>query len=182
MSTPYLGQVIAVGFNFTPVGFAACNGQLLNISDYDALFYVIGTTYGGDGVNTFAVPNLNGRLAVGAQGQGPGLSSYPLGTQVGTENVTLVTTQLPTHGHTVNAPLQAVTTGTASAGPVGKFPATSPTAKPYAAAATAGATLSPQALTAALGVAGGSQPHSNLQPTLAMNFIIATQGIFPPQQ
>ena len=182
MSTPYIGQVIAVGFNFAPVGFAACNGQLLNINEYDVLFAVIGTTYGGDGITTFAVPNLNGRLAVGAQGQGPGLSNYPLGMQVGTENVTLTTPQLPIHGHSVNAPLQAVTTGTASAGPVGKLPATSPTAKPYAAAATAGATLSPQALTATLSVVGGSQPHSNLQPCVAMNFIIATQGIYPPQQ
>ncbi|MBH8567413.1 phage tail protein [Microvirga sp. STS02] len=181
MSTPYIGQVIAVGFNFAPVGYVACNGQLLQIAEYETLFTLIGTTYGGDGITTFAVPNMNGRLAVGAQGQGPGLSSYPLGTTVGTENVTLTTSQLPVHGHTANAPLQAVTTGTASAGPVGKFPATSPIAKPYAAAATAGATLSPQALTATLGVTGGSQPHSNLQPSLAMNFIISTEGIYPPQ-
>jgi microcystin-dependent protein len=181
MSNPYLGQIIAVGFNFVPVGYVACNGQLLDISNNDVLYTLLGTTYGGDGVNTFAVPNLNGRLAVGAQGQGPGLSNYPLGTQAGTETVTLNTLQLPTHGHTATAPLQAVTTGTASSNPVGKFPATSPVKKPYAAAATAGATLNPQALTAAMGATGSSQAHSNMQPVLAMNFIIATEGYYPPQ-
>ncbi|GAB3843854.1 tail fiber protein [Hymenobacter terrigena] len=155
---------------------------MLQISQYDTLFNLIGTTYGGDGQTTFAVPNLNSRLAVGSQGQGAGLSPYPLGAQVGTENVTLTATQLPVHGHAANVPLQAVTSGTASSAPVGKFPATSAGNKPYAAAATAGATLNAQALTGSLGVAGSSQAHSNIQPVLAMNFIICTDGIYPSPQ
>lgn len=184
MSTPYLGEIRIVGFNFPPVDFATCNGQLLSINDYQALFALLSTTYGGDGISTFGVPNLNSRLGVGAQNgaQGPGLSPYSLGAQGGTEGVTLNTSQLPAHGHTVAVPIQAVTTGTAAASPVGKFPATSPGNKPYAAPATAGATLNPQALTATMGATtGGNQPHSNVQPVLAMNYIICTQGIFPPQ-
>jgi microcystin-dependent protein len=176
-----MGEIRIVGFNFAPQGWAACNGQLLAINEYEPLFTLLGTTYGGDGVNTFAVPNMNGRAVVGAQGQGPGLSNYPPGTMVGTEGVTLTSNQLPTHGHTVAVPLQAVSSGTATASAVGNFPAVSPTNKPYAATATAGAALNAQALTVTVGVAGGSVPHSNMQPVLALNYIIATQGIYPSQ-
>ena len=184
MSTPYLGEIRVVGFNFPPVGFATCNGQLLSINDNSALFALLGTTYGGDGINTFAVPNLNSRLGVGTQNgsPGPGLSTYPLGAQGGTEGVTLNTSQLPVHGHAAAVPIAAVASGAATSAVVGKFPAASASTKPYASASTAGATLNPQALTAAMGTTtGGNQPHSNVQPVLAMNYIIATEGIFPPQ-
>jgi microcystin-dependent protein len=183
MSTPYLGEIRVVGFTFPPVSFASCNGQLLPISEYDALFTLLGTTYGGDGQTTFALPNLNSRLGVGAQAgqRGPGLSAYLPGQQAGVEGVTLTTTQIPSHGHTIAVPLQASTSGTATSTPTNNFPAVSPINKPYAAAATAGAYLNPQALTATVGVAGSGQPHSNIQPVLALNYIICTQGIYPSQ-
>lgn len=99
MSTPYLGQIILVGFNFAPIGYEVCDGHLLTIANYDALFALIGTTYGGDGVLTFAVPDLRGRIPLG-YGLGPGLTSYTLGTYGGTEAVTLVSSQMPAHTHT----------------------------------------------------------------------------------
>lgn len=181
---PTIGEIRVVGFNFTPVGWASCNGQMLSISQYTALFSLIGTTYGGDGQTTFAVPNLNSRLAVGAQSgvAGPGLSSYPLGAMLGTENATLTSAQMPAHVHTVEVPLQAATSGPTSASPAGRFPATSPSSKSYAAAATAGAALDAQALTATVGATGGGALHSNVQPVLAMNFIIAVDGIYPSRQ
>jgi microcystin-dependent protein len=182
MSTPYIGEIRTVGFNFTPQGWLRCDGQLLSINEYDVLYNLIGNTYGGDGVNTFAVPNLNGRLAVGANGsQGPGRSRYALGDQAGTEDVTLNLNQMPAHGHPVAVPLLAAASGTASPNAVGQYPAPSPNGKPYAAAPTAGATLKPQAVTGTLGAAGSSQPHSNVQPVLALNFIISANGYFPPQ-
>jgi len=181
MSDITMGEIRIVGFNFAPEGWAACNGQLLPISQYDALYSLLGTTFGGDGINTFAVPNMNGRAVVGAQGQGPGLSNYPPGTLLGSAGVSLTSNQIPNHGHTVAVPFQAVPSGTATASAAGNFPAASPTAKPYAPTATAGATLNPQALTVAVGVTGASAPHNNLQPVLALNYIIATQGIYPSQ-
>jgi microcystin-dependent protein len=183
MSSSYIGEIRIVGFNFPPVGYVSCNGQLLSINDNQALFTLIGTTYGGDGVNTFAVPNLNSRLGVGSQNgaAGTSLSSYPLGQQVGTENVTLTTGQIPSHAHSIAVPLQASTSGTATSNPSNNFPAVSPSAKPYTGSATAGVTLNPQALTATVGVAGSNQPHTNIQPVLAMNYIIATDGQFPPR-
>ena len=180
MATPTIGEIRIVGFNFAPPGWQFCNGQLLSTVEYDTLFTLIGTTYGGDGQTTFALPNMNGRAVVGAQGQGPGLSNYPRGTMVGTETVTLLTNQMPSHGHTVNVPLKAANGGTATTSAAGNFPATSP-AKSYAAAATAGATLDAQALTVAVGPTGAGLPHSNMQPVLALNYIIATAGIYPSQ-
>ncbi|MBF9222990.1 phage tail protein [Hymenobacter ruricola] len=180
MSSPYIGEIRTVGFNFTPRDWVRCDGQLLSINDYDVLFNLIGTTYGGDGQTTFAVPNLNGRVVVGANGsQGPGRSRYSLGDQAGAENVTLINSQMPAHGHPVALPLLAAASGTASPGAVGQYPAPSPNGKPYAAAPTAGATLKPQAVTGTLGGAGGSQPHSNVQPVLALNFIMCANGIYP---
>jgi microcystin-dependent protein len=102
MSNPFLGQVIIFAGNFAPKGWAFCNGQLLAISQYTALFSLLGTTYGGDGRTTFGLPDLRGRVAVSA-GQGPGLSNYTLGEQTGTETVTLSTQQMPQHNHIVNA-------------------------------------------------------------------------------
>lgn len=184
MSSSYIGEIRTVGFNFTPNGWIPCNGQLLSIAQNSALFQVLGTTYGGNGTTTFGVPNMNARLAVGAQNgaTGTGRSTYALGAQAGAENVTLLTPQLPVHGHTVAAlAVQAVSSGTASTGAVGKFPAPSPNGKPYAGTPTAGATLKPQAVTATLDTAGSGQAHSNVQPVLALNFIMCVNGLFPPR-
>lgn len=181
MSTPYLGEIRVVGFNYPPAGWATCNGQLLSISQNNALYALLGTTYGGDGVNTFGVPNLSGRVAVGAQNgaPGPGLSSYPLGTIGGVENVTLNATQLPIHGHPYSVPLAGSTAGTISNNPAGNLPGAA--SGSYAGAA-GGGNLAANAVTGTVGVAGDNQPHSNIQPVLALNFIIATEGIYPPQQ
>jgi microcystin-dependent protein len=182
MSTPYLGEIRAVGFTFAPVGWATCNGQLLAISEYDALYALLGTTYGGDGQNTFGVPNLQSRVSPGAQGgqAGPGLSQYPLGATGGVENVTLLTTQMPQHTHNYSTPIGATTAGTATNTPAANLPGPSSTAL-YSDTATAGRNLATNAVTGQVQVAGGSQPHSNVQPVLALNYIICTQGIFPSQ-
>jgi microcystin-dependent protein len=177
MAEPYLGEIRAVGFTFAPVGWLSCNGQLMQIAEYDALFALIGTTYGGDGQTTFALPDLQGRVGVGAMAQGPGLSSYSLGQKQGTENVTLLATQLPLHSHPYSASVAATTTG-GSNDPAGRFPGAA-TKNMYANAPTAGVTMAAGALTGTSGAAGGSQPHTNLQPTLGLNYIIAVQGIFP---
>lgn len=182
MSEPYLGEIRVVGFNFPPEGWATCNGQLLAISENDALFYLLGTTYGGDGVTTFALPSLNSRVAVGAQGgaTGPGLSNYPLGQQGGVESVTLLSAQIPPHTHAYTAALGGSTAGTLNDDPAGRRPGTPATAT-YAGAAESGKNLAANALTIAVAPAGGNQPHTNLQPVLALNYIIATAGIFPSQ-
>lgn len=181
MSTPYIGQIIAVGFNFTPVGYLPCDGSLVSIADYDVLFMLLGTTYGGDGVNTFGLPRLNSRVTVGSQNSaaGPSLSAYPLGQTGGVESATLLATQLPTHTHPFSGTIAAATGGTKTNDPAGKFPGTASEAMYAGTAATA--TLAADALTGTAAPAGGNQPHSNIQPVLALNYIIASEGIFPPQ-
>ena len=174
---PFLGEIRMAGFNYAPNGWALCNGQLLSISQNSALFALLGTQYGGDGVQTFALPNLQGRVPI-HQGNGAGLSSYTMGASGGTENVTLIATQMPAHNHLMgvsnqsgavadptNAILAQGNSGTARA-PVA--------VSDYVSTAATG-TLAPTAISPT----GGSQPHSNLQPYLCVNFIIATQGIFP---
>jgi microcystin-dependent protein len=173
MAQPFLGQILLVGFNFAPVGWALCDGQLLPISQNTALFSLLGTQYGGDGRSTFGLPDLRSRVPIG-MGQGNGLSPYTIGEMTGVESVTLQPTQMPAHTHLINA--------TNAAGGV-QTPANN-----FLAAATAGGrpadiysagpsqtTLSPNAVTNA----GNNQPHNNIQPVLAMNYIIALQGIFP---
>jgi len=183
MSTPYLGEIRAVGFTFAPVGWATCNGQLLDIPSNDALFYLLGTTYGGDGVNTFALPDLRSRVAVGAQAgtAGPGLSSYPLGSVGGTENVTLNSNQLPVHGHPYALPLAGTTAGTLSTDPTNRLPGGTGANNTYAAAASGKNMAANAVANAVVAAAGSSQAHSNIQPVLALNYIICTEGIFPPQ-
>jgi microcystin-dependent protein len=174
---PFIGQILMVAFNFAPVGWALCNGQLLSIAQNNALFALLGTTYGGDGISNFALPNLQSRVAI-HQGQGPGLSSYSLGSTGGSENVTLIATQIPTHNHLINV---NNTPGTA-ANPTNSIQAEAATGDPrnpslisqFTSAAATG-TMAPNAVS----MAGGSQPHANIQPYLTMNFIIALQGIFP---
>lgn len=172
-----------VGFTFPPVGWATCNGQLLQISENDALFALIGTTYGGDGQTTFGVPDMRSRVAVGSEGgaAGPGLSPYPLGSAGGTENVTLTPLQLPAHGHPYALPLAGTTTGAAGDNPVGRLPGVTSTGNSYAGAAS-GANLAANAVAnGAVAATGSSQSHTNISPVLALNYIIATQGIFPSQ-
>ncbi len=169
MSEPFVGEIRTVGFNFAPQGWALCNGQLLPINQNQALFSLLGTQYGGDGVQTFALPDLRGRVAI-HQGQGPGLESYTIGEVTGTEDVTLLTTQIPAHQHVV-APIASDQQEDTNR-PAGAFPTIGGT---YASTQGGGA---PMAATSS-SAAGGSQPHSNLQPLLVVNFVIALQGIFP---
>ena len=175
MSTPYIGEIRMFGFGTrgAPDGWQACDGSLLPIAQYDAFFALIGTTYGGDGQQTFGVPDLRGRLPI-HQGQGPGLSNYVIGQRAGTETVTVLATQMPAHTHAAvatNALATSLTPGTTLLpGAVGGdlFYATDLTG------ATAVA-MSAQSTS----VAGGSQPHENCMPTLTVQLCIATQGIYP---
>jgi microcystin-dependent protein len=172
MSQPFIGQIIAVGFNFAPVGWALCAGQSLPISEYSALYTLIGTTYGGDGTSSFNLPDLRGRAAVN-QGQGAGLSNYVLGEPTGTEQVTLLQGQIGMHTHT----LMAASSANASTPTTGTVLGT-PASEPIYLASGATVNLSPTAVTP---LAGGNQPHDNLQPYQTINYIIALFGIFPQQ-
>ncbi|HEY7281681.1 MAG TPA: tail fiber protein [Actinomycetota bacterium] len=167
MSEPFLGEIRIFPYNFAPRGWAFCNGQILSISQNTALFALLGTTYGGNGQTTFALPDLRGRVAI-HQGQGPGLSPYDLGEQSGVETVTLIGTQMPQHNHLVNAANNDAT----DSAPVGNVPAVIPSGG-YTTTATG--QMSPSMV----GQAGGSQPHTNVQPFLTLSFCIALQGIFP---
>ncbi len=170
-ATPYVGQIMAFGGNFAPQGWALCDGSLLPISQYETLFTLIGTTYGGDGQTTFALPDLRSRAAL-HQGQGPGLSSYVLGQSGGAEEVTLTVGQLPPHSHPVMGNSGAGT----SPSPSGAVWAGSPVSI-YAAGAAANAAMAATSISAS----GGSQPHDNMLPYLTLNFCIATEGIYPSQ-
>ena len=146
-----------------------CNGQILSIAQNTALFSLIGTTFGGNGQTTFALPDLESRVALGA-GQGPGLASYDLGQVAGTESITLTTNNMPSHTH---SGAQSSSTNASTVLANGNFPAKS-ARKVYS---TAGGNT---AMSSSAGtVAGGSQPHNNIQPYLAINFCIALEGIFP---
>jgi microcystin-dependent protein len=165
-NAPFIGEIDLFPFNFAPKGWALCDGQLLPISQNTALFSLLGTTYGGDGKTTFALPDLQGMVAMGAD-QGPGLSVRDLGETGGTEMVTLAPNEMPSHVHTLSCDVDQAT----SASPATALPATSETDLYHSAATTN------QPLTAA----GGSQPHQNMQPYLTLNYCIALQGVFPPR-
>jgi microcystin-dependent protein len=168
---PWIGEIALVPFNFPPKGWAFCNGQLLPINQNQALFALIGTYYGGDGITTFALPDLRGRSPV-HQGQGPGLSSYVIGQTGGLENVTLGIPQIPAHTHQATG---SSANGTSDS-PVGAVPARDPAGTPrYAAAPNASLAA------AAIATVGGGQPHENRAPYLTMNYVIALQGVFPSQ-
>jgi microcystin-dependent protein len=166
---PYYGEIRMFAGNFAPVGWHFCDGQLLSISEYDVLFQLIGTTYGGDGETTFAVPDLRGRVPV-HRGQGPGTSPRLIGEMGGVEAVTLTTQQIPVHTH---LPLAGGSSGVRTTPARGVW-AASPTARPYT-DADPDVLLHP----GALAPAGGSQPHDNMQPYLALHFIISLFGEFP---
>jgi microcystin-dependent protein len=175
MADPFLAEIRMFPFNFAPKGWAWCNGQLLPISQNTALFSLLGTTYGGDGKSTFALPNLQGSAAM-FNGQGPGLSLRDLGEMAGEQNVTLIITEMPIHTHTANG---KVSGGTAN--PSGEVWGTSSAAK-VAANFYAPAAASPVSMNlAALTISGGNQPHNNMMPYLTLYFNIAMQGVFPPR-
>lgn len=172
MSQPYLAEIKIVGFSFAPRGYAFCDGQLLPISQNSALYALIGTTYGGDGVNTFGLPNLQGRAPL-HWGNGAGLTPRVLGEILGTEEVTLTTATMPAHTHTLS--------GDATGGGL-----TSPTNNTWGkkAARTPPALYQSTPVDApmsanALGTAGGNLPHNNLSPVTVLNFVMAIEGIFP---
>lgn len=180
MSDQYVGEIRMVGFNFAPNGWALCNGQLLPISQNQALFSLLGTYYGGNGVQTFALPNLQSRVPI-HQGTGLGLSTYEIGEIGGSENVTLLSAQMPQHSHLVGVsnlagsvadPTNAILAQGNSGTGRSPVPVTD-----YVSTAATGS-LSP----ATISMTGGNQPHSNIQPYLCINFIIALQGIFPSRQ
>jgi microcystin-dependent protein len=174
MSEPFIGEIRIVGFTFAPRGWALCNGQLLSIAQNTALFSLLGTTYGGNGTSTFALPDLQGRFPMHF-GTGPGLTPRTQGEVSGTETVTLLTTQMPAHTHLATVTLRG-NSGDASADtPQANVPAR---AEVYSAGA-ANVDLNASAATASVQTAGGDQPHTNMPPYLVLNFIIALEGIFP---
>jgi len=167
---PFIGEIKIFCGNFAMVGHAFCAGQLIAISQNSALFSLIGTTYGGDGVNTFGLPDLRGRVPV-HMGTGNGLSTRVIGQVSGTENVTLISSQLPVHTHSLSA---NVATGN-STNPAGNFWAAQPALTQYAAAPTGASNMKANAITNA----GGNQPHYNMGDYIVVNYVIATEGLFP---
>jgi len=174
MSTPFLGEVRLFPYTFAPVGWQACDGSLLSIATYEALYALLGTTYGGNGVTNFGVPDLRGRVPL-HQGQGSGLTPRILGQMAGTEQVTLLLDQIPAHTHTVyvtsspassNAPGNTVELGALSSDTM------------YTSEIT-GTSISPA--NSMISTTGGNQPHDNLMPTLTGTYCIAVVGIYPSQ-
>lgn len=178
MTSPFLGEIRLFAGNFQPRGWAFCDGRLLSINQNDALFSLIGTTYGGDGFSTFAVPDLRGRLPV-HQGTLPGGSTYNLGQAGGVETVTLASNQVPSHTHALNA---TTATGTAQAPGTSVMLATPVEANVktslYVVPGSSTVNLTPMA-SQSIATTGGGQAHTNMMPTQALNYIIALEGIFP---
>lgn len=194
---PFIGQIIMFGGNFAPRSWAFCNGQLLSIAQNTALFSILGTTYGGDGRTTFALPDMRGRVSIHSGGStGPGLSPYQLGQRGGTQTVNLSVLQMPSHNHlaamsgseTITFALGANSGDGTEATPEGNYMANVPAigknlVTPYS--TTANTTMASQTVAATVsggvtvGLTGGSQAHTNIQPYLAINYIIALQGTFP---
>jgi len=173
MSQPYIGEIRMIGCNFAPSGWAFCDGSLQSISQNAALFQLIGTTYGGDGLNTFALPNLQSRVPIHVGVNAANGANYVIGQAGGAEAVTLAITQIPNHthlpqaasgatGNPVNSPANSVWSGSTG----GQFSAQAPAAN-----------MNP----AAVGSTGGNQPHNNMLPFQAVNFVISLFGVFPSQ-
>jgi microcystin-dependent protein len=168
MASPFLGEIRMFAGNFAPVGWQFCNGALLSTGEYEALYSLLGTTYGGDGQNTFALPNLQSRLPIHA---GNYQGSYVLGQMAGTESVTLTPQQMPNHTHTVSAQSQlgdkaSPANAYVASSSLNQFSASNPTVSMSG---------------SAVSFRGGNQPHDNVMPFLAINFIICTEGIYPSQ-
>jgi len=164
---PFIGMVILFGGSFAPRGWALCDGQLLPISENSALFSILGTTYGGDGRTTFALPDLRGRVPL-HPGNGPGLTPRDLGQKLGEESVNLTAAQMPSHGHAMNVANVPADNDRPSADMLGR-------SQIYTATATPTATLNP----ATIANSGGNEAHDNMQPSLGINYIIALQGTYP---
>lgn len=169
---PFVAEIRIFPFNFAPRGWAFCNGQLLPLSQNTALFSLLGTNYGGDGRSNFALPDLEGRTPM-HPGQGPGLSLHDLGETGGSDTVTLLDSEIPSHSHT----LMAASLNSQSTSPTNNSLGRGNPLKVYD-------TNVPTALMDANSItpAGGDQPHNNMMPYLTMNFCIALQGVFPPRQ
>ena len=176
MQQPYLGDVRMFGGNFAPRLWAYCDGRLLSIAQNTALYSLLGTTSGGDGVSTFALPDVRGRVPVG-QGQGPGLSNYAMGEMAGTEQVTLLLSNLPPHNHSLNATQENATTSTVGATTL-LGTVTTDKGVPHLYLPLSGNAATPLS-SAAVGMSGNTQPHNNMMPTLTLNFVLALQGIYP---
>jgi len=174
MSQPYIAEIKMFGGNFAPRSYALCNGQILSIAQNTALFSLLGTTYGGNGQTTFALPNMQGRAPV-HQGSGPGIDPVSLGEMAGEINVTLTTSNLPSHTHPISGALISNSNPGETPASNTLFTNSAPNQLYAAALGTGGLNLAPQTIT----TAGGSQPHNNVQPYLAVTFIIALEGVFP---
>ncbi|MGP9820160.1 phage tail protein [Salinarimonas sp. NSM] len=187
----YIGTVLIWAPNFAPQQFAYCAGQTLSIAQNTALFSLIGTTYGGNGSTTFMLPDLRSRVPVGGgMGPGNGLSTYPLGAMSGTETVTLITSQMPTHDHAATGEIVARAMPGTDANPISggylgigeaEIGRDNGAAKIYTTTAGGNVTLAQGSVAVQTAVNGGSQPHENRQPFLGISFIICLQGIFPPR-
>lgn len=173
MSDPYIGEIRLFGFSRVPTGWLACDGSLQPISEYNALFSLIGTTYGGDGQSTFAMPDLRGQIPLD-NGTGPGLTPRVIGESGGSESVTLLSTQLPGHSHSMTA-----TTVTANATTPGSELGALTGDTMYVTDLTGAnaVVMSPSSTSAA----GSTQPHDNLMPTLTVQYCVASDGIYPQQ-
>ena len=174
MADPFVAEIRIFPFNFAPRGWAFCDGQILPLSQNTALFSLLGTTYGGNGQSNFALPNLQGRAPM-HPGQGPGLSLHDLGETGGSETVTLLETEIPSHSHGAQGKGTPPPSTGSTPGPTLTF-GRSNGGTAYTAAANLGA-MSPSTISPV----GGSLPHNNLQPYLTLNFCIALQGVFPPR-
>ena len=175
MADPFVAEIRIFPFNFAPKGWAWCDGQLMPLSQNTALFSLLGTTYGGNGKSNFALPDLQGRAPM-HPGQGPGLSLHDLGESGGSETVTLLQSEIPVHTHTIFASTAAADEE-GSKNPSGAVPGAQQGSNQLYTALSAAAATAPQALS----LAGGNQPHNNMQPYLTCYFCIALQGVFPPR-
>lgn len=179
MDNQFLGQVLLFGGNFAPRGWAFCAGQLLSIAQYNALFSLLGTTYGGDGVTTFGLPDLRGRVPM-HYGTGPGLTPTTLGEAKGTQTVTLTLSNLPPHTHTATGTVAIMCNNSDEADspdPTGSYFRQTPGVNTYA--GSANAVMGPSPATVTVGINGSGMPMYNQQPYLGVNYIIALTGIYP---
>lgn len=170
MSSPYVGEIRMFAGNFAPVGWALCQGQIIPISENETLFNLIGTTYGGDGQETFALPDLQSRVPIHTGTDPQTGTAFVIGQSAGTESVTLTTNQMPVHNHG----MQAAASSGNSASPANALPAVPQTGSFVYSSTAPAVTMGP-----AIGSSGGSQPHDNMVPFLVINFIISLYGIYP---